>query len=325
MVKNSDFNPAWWLPGPHLQTLWPVLSGSKKTPTLLRERLELPDGDFIDVDWVNAHLDTPIVVILHGLEGSCHSPYARDMLYTLQHLGFRAVFMYFRGCSGEINRMPRYYHSGDTEDLAWLIQRLQKQYPNVPLTAIGYSLGGNVLLKWLGETEANNPLQCAVAVSVPMLLHKSADRMRNGFSRFYQWYLIMQLKQKLKQKQIQRGIHTNVDMEELKDFWSFDDKITAPLHGFKSAEDYYKKSSSRQYLKTIAVPTLILHAKDDPFTDDTVIPNENELSSAVTLELSAKGGHIGFISGTIPGRGQPWLSQRILQFIEQHSTKEIIQ
>lgn len=325
MIKNSDFKPAWWLPSPHLQTLWPVFSGAKKKPTLLRERLELPDGDFIDVDWVNAHLDAPIVVVLHGLEGSCHSHYARDVLYTLQCSGYRAVFMYFRSCSGEVNRMPRYYHSGDTEDLAWLIQRLQQQYPNVPLMAIGYSLGGNVLLKWLGETAENNPLQCAIAVSVPLLLYKLADRMQGGFSRFYQRHLITQLKHKLKQKQIQRGIHANVDMKELKDFWSFDDKITAPLHGFKSAEDYYNKASSRQYLKTIAVPTLILHAKDDPFMDDTVIPNETELSSSVTLEVSEKGGHMGFVSGVIPGRGQPWLPKRISQFIKQYAVKEEIQ
>lgn len=318
MIKNSDFKPAWWLRGPHLQTLWPVLSWSKKKTILLRQRLELPDGDFLDVDWVNSHLDSPIVVILHGLEGSCQSHYARDMLYTWQKLGYRAILMHFRGCSGEINRTARCYHSGDTSDLAWLIHHLQQQYPNTPLAAIGYSLGGNVLLKWLGETAVDNPLQCAVAVSVPMLLNKSADRMQHGFSRFYQWHLIKQLKHKLKQKQLQTGVLRDVDIHRLKDFWSFDDKVTAPLHGFKSAVDYYKKSSSRQYLHSIVIPTLILHAKDDPFMDTTVIPHDHELSPQVTLELSEQGGHVGFIGGVIPGFGKSWLLQRIPSFVKQY-------
>ncbi|MBY0378325.1 MAG: hydrolase [Gammaproteobacteria bacterium] len=321
MIKNSNFKPAWWLSSPHLQTLWPVLFWAKKKPALLRQRLELPDGDFMDVDWVNQHLDAPIVVILHGLEGSCESHYARDMLYLWQQLGYRAVLMHFRGCSGEINRTARYYHSGDTGDLAWLVQNLQKHYPNTPLAAIGYSLGGNVLLKWLGETGTDNPLSCAVAVSVPLCLNKSADRMQQGFSRFYQWYLIKQLRHKLKQKHLQTGIAIDVDINSLKDFWSFDDKVTAPLHGFKNAEEYYTKSSSRQYLAAIAIPALILHAEDDPFMDPTVIPRDSELSSQITFELSERGGHVGFISGTIPGFGQSWLLQRVPDFVRQYLVK----
>lgn len=321
MIKDSDFKPAWWLRGPHLQTLWPVLPWRRKKTVLLRQRLELPDGDFIDVDWVNQHLDSPIVVILHGLEGSSQSHYVREMLYAWQQLGYRAVLMHFRGCSGELNRAARCYHSGDTNDLAWLIQNLQQHYPGTLLAAIGYSLGGNVLLKWLGETAADNPLRCAVAVSVPMLLNKSADRMRQGFSRFYQWYLIKQLKHKLIRKQLQTGVLKHVDMNSLKDFWSFDDKVTAPLHGFKSAEDYYEKSSCRQYLNAIAIPTLILHAKDDPFMDTTVIPHDHELSSQVTLELSEQGGHVGFIGGAIPWFSRSWLLQRIPEFVKQYTKR----
>lgn len=316
MIKSTSFKPAWWLPGPHLQTLWPVFSWAKKKPTTIRQRLELADGDFIDLDWVNQNLNAPIVVILHGLEGSSHSHYVRDILYTLQELNYRAVLMHFRGCSGEMNRKPRYYHSGDTADLQCVIELLQQRYPETPLGAVGYSLGGNVLLKWLGETGTNNPLYCAVAVSVPMLLNKSADRMQHGFSRFYQWHLIKQLKQKFLKKERKMLLPIEADMKNIHDFWSFDDKVTAPLHGFKSAEEYYQKSSSRQYLKSIVVPTLIIHAVDDPFTDTSIIPDADELSSSITLELSTTGGHVGFITGAVPGMGKSWLLQRIPAFIQ---------
>jgi predicted alpha/beta-fold hydrolase len=323
MIKTSSFKSAWWLPGPHLQTLWPVLSWAKRKPTTIRQRLELADGDFIDLDWVNQNLNTPIIVILHGLEGSASSHYVRDMLYTLQQLNYRAVLMHFRGCSGEMNRTARYYHSGDTADLHCVIEMLRQHYPEKPLGAIGYSLGGNVLLKWLGETGVNNPLRCAIAISVPMLLNKSVDRMQRGFSRVYQWYLIKQLRQKLLQKQSRMVLPIEVDIEKIRDFWSFDDKVTAPLHGFKSAEDYYTKASSRQYLKSIAVPTLIIHAKDDPFTDASIIPPDDELSPFVTLELSVTGGHVGFIAGVIPGRGKSWLLQRVPTFIQEKFMESI--
>ncbi len=317
-IKTSAFKPAWWLPGPHAQTLWAVLSFTQKKPITTRQRLELPEGDFVDLDWVNPNLTTPIILILHGLEGSSQSHYARDMLYTLQQLNYRAVLMHFRGCSGHLNRAARYYHSGDTADLQFVVNTLLQQYPETPLGAMGYSLGGNVLLKWLGETGANNPLHCAVAISVPMLLNKSADRMQQGFSRLYQWYLIQQLKRKFREKQRKMELPIDVNTTNIHDFWSFDDKITAPLHGFKSAEDYYQQASSRQYLKSIAIPTLILHAKDDPFTDSSMIPDANALSSTVTLELSATGGHIGFISGAIPFKGKSWLLERIPGFIQEY-------
>lgn len=318
MIKPSSFKRAWWLPGPHLQTLWPVLSWAKKKPTTTRQRMELADGDFIDLDWVNQNLTTPIIAILHGLEGSASSHYVRDILYTLQQLNYRAVLIHFRGCSGEMNRAGRFYHSGDTADLQCIIEMLLQHYPQTPLGAVGYSLGGNVLLKWLGETGANNPLQCAVAISVPMLLNKSADRMQRGFSRFYQWHLIKKLKQKLLQKQLKMALPIKGDIKNIFDFWSFDDKVTAPLHGFQSADDYYQKASSRQYLKSITVPTLIIHAQDDPFTDASMIPHADELSPAVTLELSTAGGHVGFISGAIPGIGKSWLLQKIPTFIKAY-------
>ena len=320
MIKTSDFKPAWWLPGPHLQTVWPQLSKRKHNLPLNRQRLELPDGDFLDLDWLNRDLNTPIIVLLHGLEGSRQSHYIQRVLATLQHLGYRSVLLHFRGCSGEPNRLPRCYHSGETGDINTVIKTLQQHYPNTPLGAIGYSLGGNVLLKWLGETGNQNPLQCAIAVSVPMVLQQSADRMQHGFSRIYQWRLLKKLKRKLQQKQQQITLPFIVDDSANNSFWQFDNNITAPLHGFSDAMDYYRKSSSRQYLKDITVPTLVLHALDDPFTSKACIPSVEELSATVTVELSRHGGHIGFVSGHIPGLGKYWLQQRISTYL-QHMLK----
>jgi predicted alpha/beta-fold hydrolase len=196
--KNHDdvkviFKPAWWLPGPHLQTLWPTICRRPiKNIVLKRERFELPDGDFVDLDWVG-NTKGPIVLILHGLEGSIHSPYAKGMLQALQQRGWRGVFMHFRGCSGEFNRLPRGYHSGDTHDVSAVITSIRNREPSVPLAAIGFSLGGNVLLKWLGELAEQNPLKAAVAVSVPFELHKTAKRVQEGFSHVYELHFMRSL------------------------------------------------------------------------------------------------------------------------------------
>ncbi len=311
MIIKSKFKSAWWLPGPHLQTLWPTLMRRKINLDLRRERIELPDGDFIDLDWISTeNKNSPIVIVLHGLEGSIHSKYARGILRTLQESGYRAVLMYFRGCSGEPNRLLRAYHSGETSDFASVIQILKMREPHTPISAVGYSLGGNVLLKWLGETQDKNPLEKAVAISVPFELHKLADKMNAGFSRIYQNHLLKRLIKKFKAK---------LGFEKVKgisSFWDFDNQITAPLHGFKNAMDYYQQSSSRQFLKNIQKPTLILHAVDDPFMTSNVIPKSAELSNHVILELSSSGGHVGFVTGLIPGLGKYWLEKRISQFLK---------
>ena len=247
MIISSKFKPAWWLPGSHLQTLWPALMRRKIKITLSRERLELPDGDFLDLDWVTPRSQGLLVIILHGLEGSIDSAYAKGMLRALHQSGCHAVFMHFRGCSGEHNRLPRAYHSGDTGDLAYVVKVLRQREPLTPISAIGYSLGGNVLLKWLGETGENNPLSCAVAVSVPFLLNKLSDKINSGFSSIYQWHLLRQLRKKLTQKftKITSPIDSSL-IKNTKNFWDFDDKVTAPLHGFNDVHDYYARSSARQ-------------------------------------------------------------------------------
>lgn len=311
MIRKSNFKSAWWLPGPHLQTLWPTLMRRKIPLNLTRERIELSDGDFIDLDWVSFEKkDAPLVIVLHGLEGSIHSKYARGILRTLEQSGYRAVLMHFRGCSGEHNRLPRAYHSGETKDIATIVNLLKIRSPHVPFYAVGYSLGGNVLLKWLGETQHENPLDKAVAISVPFELDKLADKMNTGFSKIYQRHLLNRLTKKFKAKyQLER-----IDL--VKNFWDFDNHFTAPIHGFKDAMEYYLQSSSRQYLKNIQKPTLILHSEDDPFMTPEVIPSNSDLSQFVTLEISSSGGHVGFVGGKIPGLGKYWLEEQIANFLK---------
>jgi predicted alpha/beta-fold hydrolase len=314
----TAFKPAWWLPGPHLQTLWPTFARRGEKLQLKRERVELSDGDFIDIDWTT-QTTGPIVLVLHGLEGSVNSPYAQGILKALSQHGWRSGVMHFRGCSGEVNRLPRTYHSGDTGDLAAIIRILQTREPTTPIAVIGFSIGGNVLLKWLGETEGNHSLAAAVAVSVPFQLNKSVDRLREGFSLIYEKHLLKCLQLKIVEKfRSQPSPVSLPTMESLKTIRQFDNEITAPLHGFASAEDYYTKSSSRQFLKSIQVPTLILHAKDDPFMPASVIPNPDELSSAIQLEVLPKGGHVGFVSGSVPWRPQYWLDERIPAFLQAY-------
>ncbi|MDH3309257.1 MAG: hydrolase [Gammaproteobacteria bacterium] len=313
---NRGFQPAWWCRGPNAQTLWARLA--RRAPKLFfqRERLELPDGDFLDLDWTE-NGSGPIVMVLHGLEGSSQSPYARGMMQAIKRRGWRGVVMHFRGCSGEPNRLARSYHSGDTGDLAHVISTLQQREPRTRVSIVGFSLGGNVLLKWLGNTGRETPVRAAVAVSVPYVLQSAADRLNRGFSRLYQRQLIRSLRLTVAEKRKRIALPIKIqDLSTLKSFRDFDEYVTAPLHGFDSADHYYTVSSSRQYLKGIAVPTLLLHARDDPFMTEKVIPRKNELPDSVTLEVYPYGGHVGFVSGTWPWRTNYWLEERIPKYLE---------
>ena len=315
MIIRSDFKPAWWLPGPHTQTLAPYLFRRTRLPPLQRVRLELDDGDFLDLDW-SPLTEGPLVLLLHGLEGNIHSHYAGGLMSSLYNAGMTVVFMHFRGCSGEPNRLPRSYHSGETGDLDTVLRRLRHDYPTRPLSAVGVSLGGNVLLKWLGEQHRQTLLNRAVAVSVPFELDKAAKCLQQGFSRVYQHFLLSKLRRSVSAKSQRVSLPIDpAHLHKLKTLYAFDDAFTAPLHGFQSADDYYLRSSSRQFLATINTPTLIVHACDDPFMDVSVIPEARELSDQVTLELSKHGGHVGFIAGKSPGRPVYWLDKRIRQFL----------
>jgi predicted alpha/beta-fold hydrolase len=314
----NPFVPAWWCRGPHAQTLWARLARRAPRISLWRERLELPDGDFIDLDWLESG-SGPIVVVLHGLEGSSESPYARGLMRAIEQRGWRGVVMHFRGCSGEPNRLARSYHSGDTGDLSFFVNTLRRREPRTPLAVVGYSLGGNVLLKWLGKAGGAVPLRSAVAVSVPYILGCAADRLNQGFSRLYQWQLLRSLRRNLAEKRKRLRLPIRIqDLSTLESFRDFDEHVTAPLHGFDGADHYYTVSSSRQYLKGIAVPTLLLHSSDDPFMTEQAIPVRNELSESVVLEVSPRGGHVGFVAGAWPWRARYWLEERIPAYLDRH-------
>ncbi len=324
----GPFVPAWWCRGPHAQTLWPYLVRRRPRVALRRERLELPDGDFLDLDWTeNAREGGPLVLVLHGLEGSSQSQYARGLLAAVAAHGWRGVVMHFRNCSGTPNRLARSYHSGETGDVAYVVEWLRAREALAgtapPVAAVGYSLGANVLLKWLGERGRAAPLAAAVAVSPPFVLARAAARLERGFSRLYQRALLRRLRASLQPKlAVMPMPFEAAQLERLKTFRQFDDVVTAPLHGFRDAEDYYTQSSCRPYLRGIAVPTLVLHARDDPFTTEDAIPTAAELSDSVKLELYPRGGHVGFVTGPLPWRARYWLEERIPAFLAPHLRRE---
>ena len=314
-IDKSDFKPAWWLHNTHLQTLWSTFFKHRPELALNTDRLELVDGDFIDISSTKNIRQKPIVLILHGLEGTLESHYAKPLIKLLEDNGYGVCFMHFRGCSGEINRLKRSYHSGDSADLQTVVEYIKIKYQQSPFAVIGFSLGGNVLLKWLGEQKYAACTTTAIAVSVPFRLKDAADRLEKSFSRVYQKHLINSCQNKYKQKDSKISLNLVEDIECVNTFFEFDDKITAPLHGFKNADDYYTKSSSHQFLSTIKKPTLILHAEDDPFMWKSTPPNADEISESVHFELSKSGGHVGFISGKYPWAATYWADQRILKWL----------
>ncbi|WP_335923555.1 hydrolase [Shewanella chilikensis] len=317
---SSSFRPPWWARSPHFQTIIPVLTKVAGLP-LQRERLELEDGDFIDLDWLKAPIPgKPLLVILHGLEGSADSHYIRRLLRECQKQELAAVVHHHRGCSGEDNRLARSYHSGDTADISHSLQTLKQRYPHSPLLAVGYSLGGNVLAKYQGEFAEKSLLSRAAVVSAPLALASCAKRLEKGFSKVYQSYLIRQLQQKMLLK-LERGnsqLPLNGEaIKRLNTFYDFDHQVTAPLHGFNGVDDYYQKASALPLLGKIAKPTLIIHAADDPFMTDAVIPSLAHLPACVEYELHANGGHVGFIEGGTPWQPRYYLEQRLLRYLTE--------
>ena len=315
MPAGSRFRPAWWLPGPHLQTLFPPVFRDRSLPPLRRERIELPDGDFVDIDWCETGTG-PLVLLLHGLEGSLRSHYVSGLLRSLSSSGFVPAVLYFRGCSGEPNRLARSYHSGDTGDLDTVLRRLAAAHRERPIHAVGVSLGGNVLLKWLGENPDQSLLTSAIAVSVPFELDRAAQRLERGFSRLYQAYLLRRLRRSAGRKAERHLLPFTLDrLRQLRTFRQFDDAVTAPLHGFSGVDDYYRRCSSRGFIGRITTPTLVVQARDDPFLTPEAIPAARELGAGVQLELHDSGGHAGFVSGSWPWRPRYWLDERVCEFL----------
>ncbi|RLA24529.1 MAG: hydrolase [Gammaproteobacteria bacterium] len=326
MLVQSIFKPAWWLNNAHLQTLYPALIRRLPNPVLKRERLITGDGDFIDIDFCGEGTQ-PLIILLHGLTGSSQSSYIKGLQQALLKQGLRSVALNFRGCSGEYNNSSRCYHSGETGDIDFLYRTLRAREPDTQIAAVGFSLGGNVLLKWLGEQGNNVALFAATAVSVPLVLSACANKLDSGFSRLYRASLLRELKAyvSLKQHHLESlGASEEAellrqigDLDNINSFWQYDDRVIAKLYDFASVEDYYQRSSSRQFLQAIRIPALLIQARDDPFMTPEVIPEVAELSSSVYLEITQGGGHVGFVSGNNPFQAEYWLEQRIPEFIQQ--------
>ena len=313
-IIESQFKTACWLPDQHSQTLFPTLFRRQIPLTLTEEVLELPDGDFVELSWTPSTESGPIIALFHGLEGSVESGYAQGVLKVVRDLGWQGVLMHFRTCGKKGNRLPRWYHSGDSPDIDYFIEVLRTRYPDRPLGAFGVSLGGNALLKYLGEKGDKSPLSAAMAVSVPFDLANTAQHLTTGFSRVYQRHLISLVRKKVLAKHKEMPLPMDLEaFNQARTFYHVDN-MAAKLHGFDSADDYYDKASARQFLKVIKVPTLVLHSENDPFMTQEAIPSQSELSENVTLELTKKGGHVGFVYGKNPLKPKYWIDKRFREF-----------
>ena len=329
-IIQSQFRAPWWLRNPHFQTMYPNLPWAwPSRPELRREILELPDGDVTAVDWLveadSLPDSAPLLIILHGLEGSAESPYARMLMEVAFDRGWRSCVLYFRDCGDYRNRLPRRYHAGETNDLRHFLSQLQLQRPSGnagPLLAVGYSLGGNVLLKYLGESQSETPLAAATAICVPLDLHVCARALNTGLSTIYQRHLLKLMKESVVRKFDRYTATFDWDRAmNAKTFAEFDNFITAPLHGFNGVNDYYDQCSATHFLSNIERPTLIINSLDDPFMTPDVLPTADKLSDDVTLEVAKNGGHVGFIDGGTPFSPTFYLPGRIIEFLETSTVK----
>ncbi|MGF1681003.1 hydrolase [Photobacterium minamisatsumaniensis] len=300
----TPFKPASGLSNAHVQTLLPRFLRRKPLFTPITQRIETPDGDFLDLAWTaapeNSHKKQPVMILFHGLEGSFHSPYAHGLLNAAQQQGWLGVMMHFRGCSGEINRQPRGYHSGETNDAHFFIQWLRQQLPTQPFLAVGVSLGGNMLVNYLAEKGHQSELAAAQVISPPLDLAACSSRIQQGFSKIYQRYLLASMKRNLGKKISAQPEAMPLKQEQaasIRSLWQFDEEVTAPLHGFDDANDYYQRCSGLTKLATVTIPLRVIHAKDDPFMTADVIPS-HPLPAHIEYDLCHHGGHVGFVSGS---------------------------
>ncbi|MFC0268402.1 hydrolase [Kushneria aurantia] len=312
---KADFRPPPGLTHRHVQTLLPLLL--PRAPLQFEtELLALPDGDEVELCWANGAPEdarAPIMVLFHGLEGSVYSPYARALSKMAIERGWRTVVMHFRGCGRVPNRMARSYHAGDTADGWWLLSTLGRRYPNAHKVAVGVSLGANMLLKLASEQGGDGlDLAGAIAISPPLDLAACADAINQGFSRYYQRHMLASMKRKVA-AHIRDGRLDRPGLEQLRridTFWAFDNEVTAPLHGFRSATDYYQRASAGPLLDRIELPTLILHAADDPLMPNNLFDRVARPSPSVRIELAEHGGHVGFIEMR-HGLLRSWLARRV--------------
>ncbi len=317
MQREVIYSPAWWIPGGHLQTLWGKLFRRQPPAPTVLQRWDTPDGDFVEVHRLQADHGAPRVLLLHGLEGTVRSHYAQGLLNEAARRGWGADLLIFRSCGSEMNRARRFYHSGETTDTAFVLERISDEFPASPLAIAGVSLGGNVLLKFLGEKGNNLPpqLKAAAAISVPFDLSRSARRINRGLSRLYQRFFINSLRRKAQEKAAQfPDIAPASRIAGIRTLEDFDNLITGPVHGFRDAQDYYQRSSSLPWLKQIRLNTLLLSAIDDPMLPPEVLDEVREVARqnpALHLEFVDQGGHAGFIAGSVPWRPLYYAEHRV--------------
>ena len=317
-ASARGFKPAWWLRGGHAQTLWASMMRKVRLDTR-RERIELPDGDFADLDWAGD--SGPIVIVLPGLQGDLDSSHARGLMSACVKRGWRAVLLNYRG-RGVPNRLAHSYHCGMTYDLDHLADLLKQREPDTPISVVGYSVGANICLRWLGQCGRDGktpPIKAAVGISVPFYLGDVARKIENGFSRIYQKHLLTSLRDDLRLKMESRNVGLDITLDQLPElttFRKFDERVSAPMNGFANAEDYYTKTRCDAVLQYISVPTLILNARNDPLVPSDLIPDESDVSDHVTMEISDHGGHLGFVSGRWPWSAKFWLDERAPEFLE---------
>ena len=317
-IPLKGYTAPRWLPGGHLQTIYPATCIPKPHVAYRRERWDTPDGDFIDVDFVDGLPDRPFVVLFHGLEGSSDSHYARALMALIRDSGWSGAIPHFRGCSGMLNQAPRFYHSGDAEEIDWILRRLatfKQQRKAGKFFAAGVSLGGNALLRWLGESQHQAEfIDAACAISAPLDLAGGGAALSRGINMLYTRMFLQTLKPKCLQKLQQfPGLFDRDTMLRARNLYEFDNVVTAPLHGFRNTDDYWNRASAKHVLHDITVPTLVLNARNDPFLPARHLPQT--VSSHVRTEYPEEGGHVGFVTGGLPG-SLDWLPQRIVRFLQ---------
>jgi predicted alpha/beta-fold hydrolase len=314
--------PAWWLPGPHLPTIFGKVCRSIDLPPTTRERWPTADGDVLSVERLRGSSDAPRIVLFHGLEGGTHSTYARGILHEARDRGWWADLVLWRTCDDRpVNDTRRAYHSGASDDAEAAIARVLSEDADRPTFLFGVSLGGNVLLKWLGERgDAVPPAVCgAVAVSVPFDLAAASRRIERGFSKLYGRVFLKSLKAKTFAK-LERfpGMVDRATVSRVRTLWEFDDVVTAPIHGFASAADYYERCSSIAFLDRIRLRTLLVSAQNDPFLPREVLDKVRAIARAnsrLHCDFPAQGGHVGFISGSLPWRPVYWMERFTLDWL----------
>lgn len=320
-IVESDYKAPRWLPGAHLQTVVPARFFPRPEVTYRRELIDTPDGDFEIFDWVApepAELNAPVLVHFHGLEGSSRSHYAEALMHECAVRGWRGVVAHFRGCGGLPNRLPRAYFSGDTEDCDWVLRTIHERFAAAPIYAVGVSLGGNYISKYLGDKgEDARFLTAAVSIGAPVDLVAGSEVMSRGANKLYSEMFLSTLKEKLIEKAQRYPDLIDVNaVRACRTLYDFDTVYTAPVHHFKSAMDYWTKCSAKPVLKNVRVPLLLLNAKNDPFLPVWALPGPKDVSDCVWLEQPEEGGHIGFPRGNPPG-DLGWLPERVMAFFSQ--------